>query len=420
VSTPVSGRPPEAPSGFNPISQEFLNDPERWLEPARRERPVFFVPEFELWAITRHADVERALTDWRTFSSASLAFVPVPDEFADRVPPGFFASGALASQDPPQHTARRKLINPGFSRGRMAAMVEPIERICHELIDAFAAEGACELMRGYCYEVSLRSIVHLMGVPTDELPRLRQLAQDLPAVVSDGIKPMADTERAQRWERIVQARSYLAEVAEQRRHRPGDDLVSVMVSARDADGQPVLTPDEVVTHLSELIMAGTDTTANLMGSMVRLLDAHPDQRDEVLADPALWPQAVEEGLRARSPANGIFRVATRDVEVAGVTIPAGAIVWLGVASAGYDATVVDDPQRFDIHRQTGQHRVSFGKGRHFCMGAPLTRVEAPIGLRVLYERLPGLRVTSGQTFRYDPVLIAGILEQLQVEWDTAG
>jgi cytochrome P450 len=407
---------PPPPAGFNPVAQAFLNRPEDWLEAARASAPVFFSPEFNFWAVCRHADIAAALSDWATFSSASLAFVPVPDEYADRVPPGFFATGALVSQDPPEHTRRRKLINQGFARGRMNAIAAPIERICHGLIDGFIDAGACDLMTQYCYEVSLRSIVALMGLPADDLPRLRQLADDQGAVVSDAIKPMEHEERLRRWERIVAARDYLRAIAEERKARPGEDLMSLMVSATDADGAPALTSGETVTHLTELIFAGTDTTANLMGSVVRLLDEYTEQKSAVLGDPALWPSAVEEGLRVRSAANGIFRITTRDVEVSGVTIPARSIVWLALASAGHDETVFSEPERFDVARANAADHISFGRGRHFCMGAPLTRVEAPIGLRVLYERIPGLRVTAQQTFEYDPVLVAVVLKHLNVEW----
>jgi cytochrome P450 len=408
--------PPAPPAGFNPISQEFLDDPQRWLRVAREEQPVFYAADFGFWAVTRYADVERVLTDHKTFSSESLAFIPVPEQFSDQVPPGFFATGALVSQDPPRHTPRRKLINQGFARSRMAAMAAPIEAICHELIDAFEADGHADLMTQYCYEVSLRSIVHLMGLPTDDLPRLRQLADDQGAAVSDVVKPMGDEERIERWTRIVGARAYLDAIARARVEEPGDDLVSLMVSAKDAEGRPVLSPSDAVTHLTELVFAGTDTTANLMALLVRLFDEHPGELAAVRADPELWPGAIEEGLRVRSAANGVFRITTEDVELSGVTIPARSLLWVAISSAGHDAEKFDDPARFNVRRANSGDHISFGKGRHFCMGAPLTRVEAPIGLRVLYDRLPNLRVVPDQTYAYDPVLAAVILTGLQVTW----
>jgi cytochrome P450 len=382
----------------------------------RAARPHFFSPEFGFWAVTRYTDIDRILSDHETFSSNSLAQVPVPEEYADQVPPGFFATGALVSQDPPKHTARRKLINRGFTRGKMLEMAAPIERICHQLIDQFEADGRADLMTRYCYEVSLRSIVVLMGLPTDDLPRLRQLADDQGAVVSDQIKPMKHTERLERWERIVAARAYLAAIADERRADAAGDLISTMVDATDEYGAPALTTDQVVTHLTELVFAGTDTTANLMGALVRLLDANPNVLAEIKADVGLWPSAVEEALRIRSAAAGLFRITTRDVEVSGVTIPAGQIVWVGVLSAGHDETKFPTASRFDIRRPNAAEHLSFGKGRHFCLGAPLTRVEAPIGMRVLYERLPNLTVVAEQDFEYDPVLVAVILKHLEVTW----
>jgi hypothetical protein len=227
---------------------------------------------------------------------------------------------------------------------------------------------------------------------------------------------MAPEQRLERWARIVDAREYLRAIADERRVNPGEDMVSTMMAATDENGEPALTSDQAVTHLTELIFAGTDTTANLMGALVRLFQSHPDQLELVRADPSLWPAAIEEGLRLRSAANGLFRITTRDVEVAGETIPAKSIVWLALASANHDPERFDEPETFDIRRQEVDDHIAFGKGRHFCMGAPLTRVEAPIGLRVLYERIPELRVEEDQVFEYDPVLVAVILKHLQVSW----
>jgi cytochrome P450 len=274
-------------------------------------------------------------------------------------------------------------------------------------------------MTQYCYEVSLRSIVQLLGMPTDDLPLLRQLADDQGAVVSDAIKPMEHEERLQRWGRIVTARAYLREVAGARRADPGLDMVSAIASAQDEQGEHLLSSDQVVSHLTELIFAGTDTTANLMAHMVMLFDENPEQLNAVKADPTLWPAAVEEGLRRRTPGIGIFRITKRETEVAGVVIPAGAFVWLALAAADHDESVFADPRRFDIHRANASEHISFGKGRHFCPGSPLTRIEAPIGLRTLYDRIPDLRVVPDQPLDYDPVLAALILKRLQVQWTVA-
>ncbi len=170
-----------------------------------------------------------------------------------------------------------------------------------------------------------------------------------------------------------------------------------------------------MTHLTELVFAGTDTTANLMAATVRILDSRPELLAELRSKPELWSPALEEALRLNAGSNGIFRITTKDVEVAGTTIPARSVVYLSLASAGHDESVFPNPRQFDMDRPNLAEHVGFGKGRHFCMGAPLTRVEAPIGMRLLYERLPGLRV-SEQTFEYDPIVAAVVLKHLRVTW----
>jgi cytochrome P450 len=138
----------------------------------------------------------------------------------------------------------------------------------------------------------------------------------------------------------------------------------------------------------------------------------------VRADPELIPNMLEEVLRRRSPTVGIFKTTTRDVEVAGVTIPADSVVWLAIASAAHDATQYGDPASFDIRRENASSHMTFGKGRHMCLGAPLSRAEAKVGMEVLLERLPGLRVVPGQRQEFQPIMLTNVLKSLEVEWDT--
>jgi len=234
--------------------------------------------------------------------------------------------------------------------------------------------------------------------------------------VGKEITPRAQREPRKGGDGLRAPREYLNKVAEDRIQNPQDDLVSIMVTAEDEDGNAVLTPDQAVTHLTELVFAGTDTTANLMASLVRILDRDPDQLARLKRDPDLWPVAVEEGLRVRSATNGVFRVTKKDVEVSGVTIPAGAVCWLSIGASGLDREKFDDPEKFDLDRSNINDHIGFGKGRHFCIGSPLTKVEAPIGMKVLYDRIPDIKVESGQHLEYDPVLVAVILKNLEVSW----
>ena len=227
---------------------------------------------------------------------------------------------------------------------------------------------------------------------------------------------MEDAERRERYERLAEAHDYYRAFVADRRANPRDDLISALVQVKDESGEPALSEDRVIAHLTEFVAAGNDTTANLMGHAVMFLDRDPEQLQAVRDDPALMENVVEESLRMRGTSAGLFRVTTREVSLAGTTLPAGALMWLVFPSAGVDPAVFDDPTTFDVHRPNSAKHLAFGRGRHMCMGAPLARLEAKIGLEALYARLPGLEVVPGQELRYQPNLTVVTLDHLMVRW----
>lgn len=422
---PIDAPSPPTLEGFDPLSPEFLADPYPMLARARREAPVFYHPGMDLWVITRHDDLVTAVNDFETFSSRATGVVPPPADLAPRVPRNLM-NHAFISIDPPEHTVSRKNINRGFTRGRVAALEPDITEIAHALIDGFTAAGACDLMRDYCYPLSLEVIIRLLGMPPGDAPRFRQWTEDMfslmgPVDANDPdattTKPMAEDERRRRWTNMAQAYEYYTAFVEERIANPGDDLTSALVQLTDDEGRPAISPERISTHIMELVAAGNDTTANLMGFMVRFFDADREQLDAVREDPALMENAVEEGLRRRGTSPGLFRITTRDVEIGGTVIPKGALVWLVYVSAGHDEALFTDPERFDVRRENAGKHMSFGRGRHMCMGAPLARLEARIGLNVLYERIPSLRVVANQSFSYDAVMTVVAMKSLLVEWD---
>jgi cytochrome P450 len=273
--------------------------------------------------------------------------------------------------------------------------------------------------------VSLRTIVGLLGLPEADMPRFRQWTEDVFSLMTPGApdaddstaKPMAHDEVVERYGRVAEAYAYYQAFVQSRRDAPTDDLTSAMVHARDDDGRPVLDTERIIVHLIELTAAGHDTTANLIANTVALLDETPEQRDEVLRDPSLLENAVEESLRRRATSPKMFRITTTDVEVRGVHIAAGSAVCLQFGAANHDEDRFAAPARFDIHRPNADEHFAFGRGRHFCMGAPLARLEARIALEVLYERLPTLRVVPGAERRYIPVTTLDTFQHLPVTWD---
>lgn len=409
-----------------------MADPAPVLARARAMQPVFLYPELNYWVVTRERDVERVISDFRTFSSAAIDVLPVPEELHDQVAPDFYSRSFLAS-DPPVHTVSRKAANQGFTRGRIARFQVDVEEIASQLIDKFAVRGRCDLMQEFAYPLSLRSLARLIGLPdTDEHIRsYQQWAPDLVAVLTPKLPPLPDgspppatpmsrEEIHQRFERIGRARSFFRELIEERRADPPDDLLSSMLGARDGDGHPALPEEVVITHMVELITAGSSTTANLIGHVLRFLAEDPAQLEAVRADPGLLANAVEEGMRRRPSTFGVFRLATTDVEVSGVTIPQGALVYACYASTGLDEDRFPNGERFDVHRANSGTHINFGKGRHFCMGAPLARLETSTAIRLLLERIPSIAVRTDEPLEYMPSLIVPELLHLEAVWSDGG
>jgi cytochrome P450 len=417
--------------GFDPFSPEFRADPHPVIDRLREQSPVFFFPPLNIWVVSRYEDIVKINTDWQTFSQRAAALVAPPADLRDQVSKNFFAESLMAS-DPPRHTVSRKNANKAFTRGRVTAMEPLILGMVDELIDRFDGRHACDLINEFSHPLGVSVILGLLGLPHDDLPPFTQLAEDLMVLVvprtnlelddedadADGpVGHLTEAERAERWLRLEAMRDRLrAEVAD-RLENPRDDLISALVHAEDADGEPALTSEKVVTHIIELITAGTDTSANFIGHMLILLEENPDQFAALRDDPGLWENAIEEGLRKRGPNIGVFRITTAEVELDGVTIPAGSLVWSLTGAAGHDPERFEQPEKFDVCRANASDHLGFGKGRHFCLGAPLARLETRIALQRLFERLPGLRLAPEQEIEYKPVLKNLLFQRLDVVWD---
>jgi cytochrome P450 len=412
---------------FDPLSQEFLADPYPVLEQARRERPVFFYEPLQLWVVTRYDDIVRAVGDFETFSSRAIGVVPPPPDIADRVPTELMDE-AFIGLDPPQHTVSRKNANKAFTRGIVERLEGPMREIAAELLDGLVARGGCDLVNDYCYPYTLRVIVGMLGMPEQDIPRFLEWSESMFALMSPAdadadaeekgpSKPMDEQEARMHWLRIAEGREYYTRVVEEHRAEPREDMITAMIEARDDDGRPALPTGRIVTHITELIAAGNDTTANLMAQMTMLFDENPEQRRAVIEDPSLMANAVDEALRRRGTAPGAFRITTRPVELGGVEIPARSMVWLVYISAGHDEQHFPDPRAFDVRRENAEKHLSLGRGRHKCMGAPLARLGARIGMNALLERIPDIRIAPDQQLTYRPAMTVLPLESLQVEWD---
>lgn len=403
--------------GFNGKSPEYLADPGPALAQARSSCPVFRDENSDIWMVTRYDDVRRVLMDYEAFSAKTLRTPVVPPPaFAGRLPQHDLYAHTVLFLDPPEHTRVRKLMNKTFTAKRMADQGPIVRRLANQAIDGFIDDGRCDLMNQYTEPVLWRAIVAMFGIPDSEIDRLKELREHIFALLMDTSRGESVAGRREEvWSRLADGYDYFRPILADRRANPQDDMTTVLLQATDDEGEPAFTDDEIIMHVMGTVSSSTDTTSILICNTVLLFDENPEVAAEVRADPEKLMVAIDESLRRYAPAVAQTRIATHDVEIAGTTIPAGAIVGAVLPSANHDEEHFADPGRFDIERDNAHDQLAFGTGRHFCLGAPLARFGAKAALETLSERIPELRIPEQE---YEWVLgLSRQYKSLIVEWD---
>jgi cytochrome P450 len=361
------------------FSDEMRRNPYPAYARMRSTSPVLRMPGADVWMIFDHEGVARALRDHETWSSQAA-------------PPGGKPFDWLIFSDPPRHTKLRALVTRAFTPRVVAGLEPRIRDLSRGLLDRAIEWGEMDLCADYSVPLPLMVIAEMLGIPADDRPRFRRWC--------DAIIGLADTvgggDEAVRAGAAFRAaseemRPYLAELLSERRAVPRDDLLTRLVEA-EVDGDR-LTGDDILGFFQLLLLAGSETTTNLIGNAVLCLLEHPEVLARLRGSPELWPSAIEEVLRYRSPIQAVFRSTRRDVELSGQVIPADKLVLAVVGSANRDPLAFPDPDRFDITRDPNPH-LAFGHGIHFCIGAPLSRLEARIALPDLFSRLSGLALAE--------------------------
>ncbi|MFF4602678.1 cytochrome P450 [Streptomyces sp. NPDC001339] len=353
------------------------------------------------WLVTRHADVRTVLADPR-FSRAAAVGDHVPRTVAVGLP-----RTSMLSMDPPEHTRLRRRVMNAFSVRRLKALRPRIQEIVHELLDAMVATGApADLTTALTWPLPITVICEMLGVPLADRERFSEWV--------DGLLMLADPEQAARAR--AQLDEYLAGLIAQRRVTPTDDLLGELVAEDDEDDP--LSEEELIGLGVSLLSAGQEATANQIGNFVYTLLTRPALWQQLSADPALVPKAVEELLRfiPNSATAGFTRVATEDVELSGQLIRAGDAVVAELGMANHDAEVFERPDEIDFQRERVPH-VTFGHGLHHCLGAQLARLELRVVLEILIDRMPGLRlaVPADQLSWRTERLVRGVAA-LPVSW----
>jgi len=401
---------------FDPLSPAQRADPFPVYAAARRDAPVFYAPAFDLWVVARHADVLTVLKDDETYSSRnalrSSPREPLPEVRAV-LAAGWPDMPIIVDSDPPLHGRIRRPITKAFTPRRVAELAPRIEAIARELLDGFAGDGEADVVERFAWPLPLRVMGELIGVPQEDLPWLHERSRDWLSLF--GATGTVE-EQVAAAEGTVALQRYFVAALEARAAEPRDDLMGALLAATADEAEPLTTVELAGVPL-DLLVAGHVTVTRAIGSALVLLLRTPGALDELRGDPGLVAGAIEEILRLESPAQGLFRETTRDVELGGVRLPRGARLMVHFGSANRDESEFADAELYDPRRDDVGRHVAFGKGIHFCIGAPLARLELSIALPLLLERLPNLRRADDGPLAYDPIFFARGLSSLRLAWD---
>jgi cytochrome P450 len=363
------------------FSTEMRRNPYPLYDQMRAVAPLLHVPHFNLGLIFDYDGVKQAVDDHAEFSSAASAGGGKPFDW-------------LIFSDPPRHTKWRAIIQRAFTPRMVANLESRIRELSAELLSPFLDRGEMDLAADYATQLPLMVIAEMLGIPLSDRPQFKRW--------TDAILLLANTitggeqahHAASAWGAAnMEMRPYLAAHLEMRRAAPTDDLLTRLAEA-EVDGER-LTDEEILGFFQLLLLAGSETTTNLINNAVLCFTEHLDQYSQVTTAPNLIPAAIEEVLRYRSPIQAVFRQTKSDVVLHGQTIPEGSLVLPMIGSANRDPRQFAEADRFDIARASNPH-IAFGHGPHFCLGAPLARLEAKIALEDLLSQLNGIRLASDE------------------------
>jgi len=389
-------------------------DPYPFYARARREEPVFFSSLVKVWYVTRYDDIMTVLKDPVRFSSAQAISVPIDHtpETRHAIQTSFLSASTLTDLDPPAHTPIRRLVNKAFAERQIADLETRIRGIAADLIDRFAGDGHADFVRQFSFPLPMRVILNVLGAPEGDLSKFKQWSDDWINLISTQLDP---DQQAKVVSRLLESQQYWATLIEERKAHPRNDLLSDIVRAV-REGEATLTLLQIINICGVLVIAGHETTTNLLGNCLYRLLSLPEQWRLVREDPQNIPKAIEETLRADTSVQALMRTTTEPSELGGVKLPKGVRLALLFASASHDEAYFSDADRFDILRKDPKGHLAFGQGTHFCLGAALARLEGRIALELLIQRLPNLRLTPNQEITYVANPVHRYLKELKIEW----
>ena len=388
------------------------------------EAPVYLDPVSGFYVVSRYDDLRTVLADPVTFPSGGLyerVRESVDADRADRITKlyqtkGWLPANSLAVLDDPRHADVRRIFDNAFRAGKIKLLEPVVRNTAYELVDAFAADGQCELVRQYCIPLPLIVIGIQMGARKEDIWRIKSWTE---AVIRRISIMITEEEERECVEKEIEGQHYFKKVLDELRLRPDGTVLSDLVNTPLSDGS-TLTDNEMFAHLmADTFVGGSETTTNAMAAGVWMLCKNPDQYAKLKSDPERYMKPfVEEVLRLESPVQGLFRSASRDVDLAGVTIPAGAMMDLRYAAANRDPRHFDCPEKIDLDRKNAGSHLAFASGIHHCLGAPLARRELFWGFTALLEKLDNIRLSSANgDVEHVPHYFLRSIKELHISFD---
>ena len=415
----------DAPAARYPFNRDVVQCPHPHFARMRSEEPLYQVSDLQFYLVSRYEDVVRAATDVDTFRSSRAApgfsvidYFPTDPEivslFAEASAPE-----ALGHTDRPGHTRQRRHVARWFTpRMIRSTWQSVIDEVTDELISAFERDGSVDMMKQFAIPLPIRVIAKILGFEDSSVADLKRWSDAY-------LKSPVGSSTRDIWLRRagdhVDAQRFLrAQIQDRLEHPERQDLLTALVGATaegGSDDEEPLTLDEVRSIVNQLLVAGNETTTQLIGQAMHEIVCSPGVLERLRAEPGLLDRAVEEGLRFTSPVTGLFRSAAADADIAGCPVGKDSILYLLWASANHDESVFSNPGKFDIDRDNLNKHIAFGTGIHFCVGANLARAEARTAIAQLVKRLPGLRLAPAVELDYGPTLTIRQLETLPMEFE---
>lgn len=374
--TPFLKPKPDEPLFVNPASwyaTQLLDGLFSWYAEMRRESPVFYDSSRESWMVFCYQDVKRVFSEWQTFSSR----IPHPPEQTD-------FTQSLNFTDPPKHRSLRSLAQQVFNPHRVEQLIPRMTAITHELLDRIAAQGQMDFMQDLAIPLPIIVIAEILGIPLEDREDFKRWSDGIVMFEPSALQAMAD---------------YFRDLIGQRRGKPSNDLISDLIAAHE--GGEKLTAQELVDFCIVLLVGGNETTTNLLGNAILCFNEYPKAFERLKHEPDLLPLAIEEVLRYRSSIQAMQRITIVETQLGGQTIPAGQMVTVWLGAANRDEIQFEQAESFVVDRNPNPH-LAFGNGIHFCLGAPLARLEGKIVLSAVLERLPNLHIDPTATLELIP------------------